>query len=196
MPTATLIRAFIALGFLLVGILTYLLLSSHNQRAPENGEWGGDFVLRSVDGDVSLTDFPGQVVVLYFGFLNCPHVCPASMSVLQKTLHDLDADELKQVQAIFISVDPERDSYPALASFSASFHSKILGVTGTRAQIDRVTQNYAAYNRVKASDTADSEYAFRHSSRFYIVNQEGKLVDAMRHSTTSNELLARIKSLI
>lgn len=192
----------IFLGFTALTVLVLgLVLANSDDRNTENlggvdGVLGGEFTLHHAKGSASLSDFKGQVVVLYFGFLNCPEVCPTSMSMITKALNKLDAEELEQVQPILVSIDPERDSYDQIKEFTAYFHPQILGVTGSRDEIDLVASEYGAFNEVIDSTTDGSDYEFRHSSRYYVVDQNGELVDAMRHSTTANELVARIRTLI
>ena len=156
---------------------------------------GGDFVLRNIDGRVSLKDFRGSVVVLYFGFLSCPEVCPTSMSILTRSLEKLSPAEKNKTKAILISIDPQRDNFQELLEFTNYYHPNILGVTGTEQEVEKVAQQYGAFFEITASETVDSAYAYRHSSRYYIIDQQGNLIQAMRHSTTPNELAARIKKL-
>ena len=153
---------------------------------------GGDFVLRNIDGRVSLKDFRGSVVVLYFGFLSCPEVCPTSMSILTRSLEKLSPAEKNKTKAILISIDPQRDNFQELLEFTNYYHPNILGVTGTEQEVENVAQQYGAFFEITASETVDSAYAYRHSSRYYIIDQQGNLIQAMRHSTTPNELAARI----
>ena len=195
-----LMAAVFGFGFVFVGLLIGILLSSDDRPVAgaggSDGKLGGDFTLQSADGEVSLADFRGQVVVLYFGFLNCPEVCPTSMGMIRKTLNKLTIAELNQVQPILVSVDPKRDTVQDLEDFSDYFHQKIIGVTGSPDAIDAVARDYGAYFKITQSETPDSEYAFEHTSRYYVINQQGELVDAMRHSTTANELAARIRKLM
>ena len=156
---------------------------------------GGDFVLRNIDGRVSLKDFRGSVVVLYFGFLSCPEVCPTSMSILTRSLEKLSPAEKNKTKAILISIDPQRDNFQELLEFTNYYHPNILGVTGTEQEVEKVAQQYGAFFEITASETVDSAYAYRHSSRYYVIDQQGNLIQAMRHSTTPNELAARIKKL-
>ena len=156
---------------------------------------GGDFVLRNIDGRVSLKDFRGSVVVLYFGFLSCPEVCPTSMSILTRSLEKLSPAEKNKTKAILISIDPQRDNFQELLEFTNYYHPNILGVTGTEQEVEKVAQQYGAFFEITESETVDSAYAYRHSSRYYVIDQQGKLIQAMRHSTTPNELSARIKKL-
>lgn len=156
---------------------------------------GGDFVLRNIDGRVSLKDFRGSVVVLYFGFLSCPEVCPTSMSILTRSLEKLSPAEKSKTKAILISIDPERDDFQELLEFTNYYHPNILGVTGTDQEVKQVAEQYGAFFEITESETVDSAYAYRHSSRYYVIDQQGNLIQAMRHSTTPNELAARIKKI-
>ena len=156
---------------------------------------GGDFVLRNIDGRVSLKDFRGSVVVVYFGFLSCPEVCPTSMSILTRSLEKLSPAEKSKTKAILISIDPERDDFQELLEFTNYYHPNILGVTGTDQEVKQVAEQYGAFFEITVSETVDSAYAYRHSSRYYVIDQQGNLIQAMRHSTTPNELAARIKKI-
>ena len=200
MLTQRLLHITLFVSVAIVGVLAYLLMDSEGRSRGEaggsDGILGGEFTLHSQTGAVTLSDFRGEVVILYFGFLNCPEVCPASMSTVSNALKKLDQPELDQVQSILVSIDPARDTLAELAEFSEYFHPNILGVTGSQDEIDAVTADYGAFIDVVDSTTPGSDYEFRHSSRYYVIDQSGNLVDAMRHSTTPNELAARIRTLI
>lgn len=195
-----LLVSLIAIALLVIAILITALINTSDHPlvgvGGTDGELGGDFTLTTVKGDVSLSDFAGKVVVMYFGFLSCPEVCPNSMIVMQRTLNKLNENEQDQLQGLLVSIDPKRDSLQDLKDFTEYYHPKIMGMTGTVEQVDLVARNYGAFFEITESETPDSEYAYRHSSRYYIINQQGELVDAMRHSTTPNELAARIKQII
>ena len=194
------IQLSLLLALAVVSTLVYLFMST-TERPTEgvggaDGILGGEFELQSSEGLVRLSDFQGKVTVVYFGFLSCPEVCPASMGMVSKMLNKLSEAEQLQVQPILISIDPKRDEVQEIAEFTHYFHPSILGVTGSPEQIDQVALDYGAFFEVSESVTPGSDYAFRHSSRYYVIDQNGQLVDAMRHSTTANELAARIRTLI
>ncbi len=162
------------------------------QKTPSQfADLGGEFSVETQSGTIHLSDFKGQTVVMYFGFLNCPDVCPNSMLTIQRALKKLTAQEKEQVQVILISVDPDRDDVDALADYVAFYDDNFIGATANKAVIDQITQQYAAFYSVDASD----DYQVTHSSRYYVIDGEGQLQDAMRHSTTANELAARIRSV-
>ena len=190
----------VSIGALLVFLLVYVLMTSNDMRdrgtGGEDGRLGGDFTLSSIDGDVSLTDFRGKVVLLYFGFVNCSQVCPISMQIMQQALDKLTAQEMEQVQALLVSVDIDNDNVEIVDDYVKRFHDNFIGLTGTLDEINHVVDEYGSYYSPTELKEIDEGRAFRHSSRFYVIDQQGELVDAMRHSTTPNELKARLRSLI
>ena len=159
------------------------------------GPGGGEFSLQSADGPVILNDFRNKVVVLYFGYTFCPDICPTSLSLLSVTLNDLTADELQQVQGIFVSVDPERDSLEHLKTYAGYFHKNIIGATGSREQIDAAVKKYGAgYNIVKSNSEAD--YSVDHTSYTYIIDRLGKLRFSLPQGTSADEVSKSIRSLL
>lgn len=150
---------------------------------------GGDFILNSASGPVSLEYMRGKVVVLYFGYTMCPDVCPTSLAILSSALRGLSEDELKQVRAFFISVDPDRDGLERLQTYAAFFHPSIQGITGNNEQIAVVAKQYgAAYRKSKQGDSAMG-YVVDHSADLYVVGRDGKLLESIKHGTPPGEIL-------
>ncbi|GAA0687374.1 SCO family protein [Marinobacterium maritimum] len=157
---------------------------------------GGEFTLTSAKGPVSLSDFRGKVSVIYIGYASCPDVCPTALAVLTQSLKQLPDDQRKQIQGIFISVDPERDTPQKLADYAAFFSPQLVGVTGTREQIDQVVRQYGAfYRKVELKDSAMG-YAVDHSSRLYLVNREGQLVKTLLHNSSPRELTNSLQAIL
>lgn len=183
---------------ILAVVLLFIVTSDNDLTAKPKSfsELGGDFSLTSKDGSVALADFRGKVVVMYFGFLTCPEVCPNSMTVMSTALNRLTEDELNTTQALLVSVDPKRDTPEKLKEYTEFYHAQLLGLTGSKEQIDRVTRQYGAYYDFTEIENVTADYGVEHSSRYYVIDQNGKLVTAMRHSTTPNELYAQIRELL
>jgi protein SCO1 len=153
---------------------------------------GGDFRLQSYRGPVSLQDFRNRVVLLYFGYTWCPDICPTSLGLTSLALEMLEADELARVQGLFVSVDPERDSPQRLKEYAEYFHPKILGVTGSREELDRVTRRYgAAYHKVEQATATD--YVVDHSADSYLIDPRGRLVEILPHGTKPEKIVAAIR---
>lgn len=165
-----------------------------------NGDSGllkeADFVLQSVTGPVALSDYRGKVVVLYFGYTFCPDICPTSLGILSLALNELSAEELANVQPIFISVDPERDTVERLKTYVEAFHPGIIGVTGSSVEIAHVAQQYGVlYQKVEMPDSALG-YGVDHSSMYYVINRDGSLNQRINHGTDPKEVAAILRQVL
>ncbi len=165
---------------------------------PETSEVppGGDFTLQSHAGPISLQDFRGKVVMLYFGYTKCPDVCPTSLAYMSTALNDLAVSELKGVQAIFISVDPQRDTPELLKAYVEYFHPSYLGVTGSDEEIAEVSRRYGAkYYQVEMEGSAFG-YSVNHSAAVYLIDQDGTLRFIFPHQTPPSVMLEATQHLL
>jgi len=174
---------------LLAGMaVAFLLKPTQTDPQPGGHKLGGDFTLTSASGPVSLSDFKGQVVALYIGYASCPDVCPTALAVLSQAIRNLTPEQREQVQGIFISVDPERDTPEKLAKYAGFFSDRLIGVTGTREQIDRVVRQYGAFYRIVELDDSALGYAVDHSSRLFLIDRDGEPAGTLVHNSTPTEL--------
>lgn len=160
--------------------------------APVEQPQGGDFTLTSNKGKVSLHDFQGKVVLLYFGYTWCPDICPTSLSLMAAGLSRLEEDELAQVQPIFVSVDPARDTVERLETYSKYFHDAIIGVTGSATEIAAVVKQYGAAYR-KVDQESATEYVVDHTSETYVIDRRGRLVEALPHGTMPSDIVKAVR---
>ncbi|MEM7081360.1 MAG: SCO family protein [Pseudomonadota bacterium] len=163
-----------------------------------NGTLGGEFELTGHQGPVRLSDFDDKVVVIYFGFLGCTNYCDISMHTLKSAFNRLPDSNREYVQALMINIDPWLEDIDELERYTQSWHPQISGLIGSLEQIKSVTQQYGAFfERTSGGESAADEATdYLHTSRFFIVNKQGALVDAMRHSTTPAELAARLTLIL
>lgn len=157
---------------------------------------GGDFVLQSSQGEFSLEKLRGKVVALYFGYTQCPDVCPTSLSILAQALNELDEEELESVQAVFISVDPNRDSVEVLDEYVSYFHPNLTGVTGSEHEIAEVAKRYGAQYEKAVIEGSGFGYGVDHSSVTYLITPEGELRFLFPHETPSFVILEAIRYLL
>ncbi|KAA3621769.1 MAG: SCO family protein [Proteobacteria bacterium] len=156
---------------------------------------GGAFTLNALSGPVSLADFRGKVVLIYFGYTFCPDVCPTSLALIAQALNGLEADELAHVQAVFISVDPDRDTSEQLDRYTDYFHPGIVGVTGSEADVADVATRYgAAYRKVEGESAGG--YLIDHTSMTYIVSADGSLVRTLPHGSPPPDIIAAIREYL
>jgi protein SCO1/2 len=156
------------------------------------GYTGGDFTLQSADGKVSLHDFEGRVVLVYFGYTYCPDVCPTSLAVMGEAIKLLDNEA--NVKGLLISFDPERDTLDRLKSYAPFFHPEITGLTASAPQILEVSTRYGVYFKKVERDGKD--YLMDHTSRIYVIDQQGKLAGVVNHSATPQEVAERVRKLL
>ncbi len=156
---------------------------------------GGDFTLQSNAGPVSLSDSKGKVRLLYFGYTYCPDVCPTSLSRISAAFKKLNPDELKQVQGMLISVDPDRDTVEKLADYTKYFHPQIIGVTGTKEQIDEIAVRYDVKYR-KAEGSTAAGYLVDHTAYIFVLDKTGKISEFLPHAVSAQRAVDVIRSLL
>jgi protein SCO1/2 len=154
---------------------------------------GGDFTLNSADGPVSLRDFRGKLVVLYFGYTRCPDICPTSLAYLVQGLSQLSAPEQQRVQVLFVSVDPQRDTLAHLKTYSQYFHPNFLGLTDSPERIKRVADQYGAGYRIVNSDSKLG-YLVDHSADLYLIDRTGTLQGRIAHGTPPGEIAVALRT--
>jgi protein SCO1/2 len=157
------------------------------------GSLGGDFVLNSDTGEVKLEDFRGQLVLMYFGFTSCPDVCPTALSTIAASMRQLTPTLEAQIQPLFVSVDPARDTLDNLAKYSAYFHPRMLGVTGSIETLDQLVRSYGAYYRHIPLENSALGYTVDHTSRVYLIGRQGELISTIAHGTSVDEVTALLK---
>ena len=157
------------------------------------GKFGGDFTLYQGEKPVSPSDFRGKLVVMYFGFASCPDVCPTTLTSISSALKQLTPEELKSVQPIFISIDPERDQGENLMAYATYFHPGFIGITGTPDEVQKVINQYGGFFIKVDSDSA-LEYLVEHTSKTYIISKDGEYVSILPHDMTSDLALNAIRS--
>ena len=155
---------------------------------------GGPFTLTTPDG-ATVTDqtFRGKWLLVYFGYTSCPDSCPTALADMSAALAALGPDAVK-LQPLFITVDPAHDTPKAVAAYVASFDARIIGLTGTQAAIDAVTQAYGSYaapHRTDAASRVDRPASglLDHSVYIYLMNPNGAFVRAF-DPTWSGERIA------
>jgi cytochrome oxidase Cu insertion factor (SCO1/SenC/PrrC family) len=133
---------------------------------------GGPFELTDQTGHRRTdADFRGKLVVLYFGYTYCPDVCPTELQSISLALDKLGA-AADLVQPVFITVDPERDTPARLAEFVASFHPRLIGLTGSLADVKKTAIAYRTFF-AKNSATAPGEYSVDHTGFIYLIGKDG-----------------------
>jgi len=135
---------------------------------------GGPFTLVSHEGKiVTERDFRGAPHLVFFGFTHCPDVCPTKLFEISEVLRAA-GERGRAVRALFITVDPERDTPEALKSYLASFDERIVGLTGDRPAVDATVRAFRAYAR--KAPLKDGDYTMEHTSLVYLMDRDGRFV--------------------
>ncbi len=156
---------------------------------------GGDFTLESKQGTVSTRDYRGQVILLYFGYTQCPDVCPTSFSLMAQALNELSEQELSRVVGIFVSVDPKRDKVEHLAEYVDYFHPSFIGVTGTPEAVAKAAGLYGVQYSYTDDSNSAMGYIVNHSAAVYLIDPQGELRFAFPHETPPETMLGAIRML-
>ena len=174
------------LNRLLLSLAAVVMISWAWWSSPRSGSYspqplsaGGDFTLQSKAGPISLQAFRGKAVVLYFGFTHCPDVCPTTLKNWAATLESLDKSTRDQVQFLFISIDPNRDTLQWLETYTAYFHHAILGITGSIDELERITELY----QVRYAIQPGEDYSVQHTPFVYVLNRQGKIQTMLPHDS-------------
>ena len=141
----------------------------------------------------TLADFKGKVVVIFFGFTQCPDVCPTTLAEMATVVKDLGTEGDK-VQVLFVSVDPERDTTELLKQYVTAFHPSFLGLVGDAEATARTAKEFKVY--VQKQPTRGSGYSVDHSAGTFILDQQGRLRLFAQHGVSAPTLLGDIRILL
>ena len=153
---------------------------------------GGPFQLQGPDGRiVTDADMKGQPFLVYFGYTNCPDVCPTTLAEMSDALARLPG---KPIRALFITIDPERDTAQSLKDYLASFDPRIIGLSGDREAIDKVEKAYRVYARKGPPEKGG--YGMDHSSIVYLMDAKGQFVEAFNLERKPEESAKELESYL
>lgn len=156
---------------------------------------GGPFTLTDTRGQQrSLAEFRGQIVLLYFGYTQCPDACPADLAQVADALTRL-GEAGKAVQPIFITLDPDRDTAAILRAYAAAFHPRLIALRGTAAETRAVAESYKVAFRRVAID-GSSGYVVDHSTFTFVIDREGKYVAFFPPGTPAARMEVMLRGLL
>ena len=155
---------------------------------------GGPFRLIDQNGrERSDAEFRGRLMLVNFGYTHCPDICPLGLALMTDALDRL-GPQAEDVQPIFITVDPARDTPDVLRDYVGNFSAGMIGLTGTPEQIAEVARAYRVYYKAHGTPENDPDYPVDHSGFIYLMDGEGKYLTHFRHDTTPEQMAERIKS--
>lgn len=179
---------------------------------------GGKFILVNQDGKmVADSDFKDRLMLVYFGFTSCPDTCPTDLALITNVMNQL-GDDAKNIQPLFISVDPMHDVPQVMKAYLTNFYPGIIGLTGTQGQIAEIVAKYHIFAKKidapegekiagheaaheqhddeAAHDHQHSGYTMDHSSYIYLMGKDGKYITHFNDKQNAEAIIAKIKSIL
>ena len=179
---------------LVAGLLIMFWAMGGVSKVAQPAAIGGPFQLTDQNGK-AVTDksLKGKPTLIFFGYTHCPDVCPTSLFEISEVLRVMGKDADK-VNAIFISVDPERDTQAAMKDYLSSFDPHLQGLSGDSAETAKVISSYRVY--AKKIPTKDGDYTMDHTALIYLMDREGKFVSPFNLKRTPEEAAADLKKYL
>lgn len=157
---------------------------------------GGDFALVDHDGRrVTQASYPGRHLLVFFGFTNCPDVCPLALGEVSVALDALGPAAAAKLQPLFVSVDPERDTPAVLKDYVSAFDPRITGLTGTPEEIAAAARAYRVYFK-KVPVEGALGYTMDHSAFVYLMGPDGRLEAFFTHETKGDQMAKKIQGFL
>lgn len=195
-------RDFLRLAGLSVALAAWAGLTACTDPKPSfnavdmtGADYAKGFALKDADGkERTLADFKGKVVVLFFGYAQCPDVCPTTMTEMTQVKQQLGPDGDK-LQVLFVTVDPDRDTPEVMKAYMGAFDPAFVALIPTQAQLAAMAKDYKAYYKKVDGKTATS-YSMDHSAASYIYDTQGRLRLYARYGAGVAPMVADVQALI
>lgn len=153
---------------------------------------GGPFELQSGARTVTEADVRGAPFLVFFGYTHCPDVCPTALYQMSEVFRALGPEA--KIKGLFITVDPERDTPDLVKEYASNFDSRIIGLSGDRAAIDKARAAYRVYAR--KAPGADGDYTMDHSALVYLMDRDGKFLHAFNLDRPPEKAAAELRPLL
>jgi len=186
----------------LAGLLIAMFLGACDSGGPKfkstditGADYGRTLTLTDpAGGHRSLEDFRGKVVVLFFGYVHCPDVCPTTLGELANVMKQL-GPEADRVQVLFVTLDPQRDTPEILAGYATAFDPRFLGLYGNADETQRVAREFKVYYE-KRPGSQPGDYSIDHSAQSYVIDTLGRLRLFVRQGRITTDLADDIRTLL
>ena len=155
-----------------------------------------EFELSRGDGSrFRLNDMRGKAVLLFFGYTSCPDVCPTTLAELKQALDELDEEKSRQVQVVFVTVDPERDTPELVQEYVNHFNPDFIGLSGSESELVQVWQKYGVFREI-VDGTSAAGYIVNHTARVTLIDQDGNMRVSFAFETPVEDIVHDLKLLL
>lgn len=159
------------------------------------GEMGGRLELTDADGrNRSIADFRGKVVVVVFGYTHCPDVCPTTLADMASARRQL-GDRAREVQVVFVTLDPKRDTGELMGQYVAAFDPSFIGLRGDAQATAKVTKDFHVFAEERPGKTPDT-YTVDHSAQSFVLDRDGRMRLLLPPSTPPAAIAADLRVLL
>jgi protein SCO1/2 len=176
---------------LLVAALALAALIWYGTRVPERG---GDFTLKTQQGDWPFVANAKKLNLFYVGYAKCPDVCPMTLSFLADAMKDLTDKERQQVQVLFLSVDVDHDTAEGVATYATQFNREFIGLTGSKDQVDQAMRLVGASYIYETDAKSYLGYSISHTDKVFFLNKKGIVIDEEPMVRSKEVLTEKIRS--
>jgi protein SCO1/2 len=177
-------------------VLVAMLALSQQRLSAATVTIGGPFTLVGSGGTtVSDATYRGKWLLVFFGYTFCPNVCPITLLEVAVVLQQL-GPAASELQPLFISIDPDRDTPDVMAAYTQSFDTRIVGLTGTAAQIASVAKEYGAYYDLHRTGPGPDDYVMDHGTYLYLMDPNGKFVRGFNADTPGTVIADKLREMM
>ena len=186
---------FIIFGLLIFAVASITLFKSLNKSNLKNSiKLGEPFsLITQMNENVSEKIFLNKPTILFFGFTHCPEVCPTTLYEITSWINELGVKK-ENIQAIFITLDPKRDTYKVLNEYLSNFENLITGLTGPEENIIKLAKSWGVYRKVVSLDNED--YTIDHTATVFLLNTDGSINGTITFREPFEVAVAKVKKLL
>lgn len=182
-----------------IGLAIFLFSEPAGFRGTTYGEpypVAQEFELSRGDGSrLRLSEMRGKAVLLFFGYTSCPDVCPTTLAELKQALDELGQENAQQVQVVFITVDPERDTPERVQEYVDHFNPNFIGLGGSESELVPVWQKYGVFREIVDGSSA-AGYIVNHTARVTLIDQDGNMRVSFAFETPVEDIVHDLKLLL
>ncbi|MDA0368078.1 MAG: SCO family protein [Proteobacteria bacterium] len=188
--TAAVLAVAVGLG------LGFLIPVTKPELAVSQSIVGGPFEMVNHRGEtVTQETFKGRFMLVYFGYTFCPDVCPTELQAITVALNDMGT-RADDITPVFVTIDPARDDVAAVRDYVAFFHPRLVGLTGSPAQVKAMTDAFGVYYAQARDTGASSDYLMDHSSLIFLMDRQGRYVTHIRTGTAPEAIARQLEAAL